>query len=104
MSQKEKEAVEEVKILIKSIGGIDSEYLKECEPENYKLCMSLSTVLNLIEEQQKEIESSVSKDRIREEIENIFTVLYEQHELDYEDIQNVIKDIHIKLKNRLLEE
>lgn len=50
----DKEAVEEIKSLLLSLGG--QEYLKEEEPENYKLSKAIETVLNLIQIQQEEIE------------------------------------------------
>ena len=59
----DKEAVEEIKSLLLSLGG--QEYLKEEEPENYKLSKAIETVLNLIQTQQKEIEK---KDKIIDEM------------------------------------
>ena len=44
------------------------------------------------------------RQKIKDKIEKIFTVLYENYENDYEDIQDVISEIHIKLKKELLEE
>lgn len=44
------------------------------------------------------------RQKVKDKIEKIFTVLYENYENDYEDIQDVISEIHIKLKKELLEE
>lgn len=50
----DKEAIEEIKSLLLALGG--QEYLKEEEPENYKLSEAIETILNLIQTQQEEIE------------------------------------------------
>lgn len=46
----------------------------------------------------------ISKDKVREKIDNIFTVFYERYECDYQDVQDVISELHKALKERLLED
>ena len=57
-----------------------------------------------IQELNTALLDSIPVQKVKDKIEKIFTVLYENYENDYEDIQDVISEIHIKLKKELLEE
>lgn len=58
------EAKKELEQLSASIGPVDSEYLKEHEPENYKLNQAIDTIL-------KALDNSISKDEIRNKMEKL---------------------------------
>lgn len=57
--------------------------------------------LKNIEKNQKKY--FINKQVVKNKIEEIFTVLYEKHENDYQDIQDIIAEIHRKVRLELLE-
>lgn len=64
-SEEEKKAIERVKKLLENASPFTM------PPSMY---FSLETILNLISKQQKEIENSISKDKIRKKIEEILII------------------------------
>lgn len=62
MTEEEKEAIEELRVLQRAFGfnGVkDTQeyyYLRDEEPENYKTALAIETVLNLIKKQDKQID------------------------------------------------
>ncbi len=76
MSEEEKKAIEYLKEhkdyfekQIEIIDLLDTDEYDEEQKLYEERCEKFSLVLNLIEKQQKEIENSVSKDKIRRELE-----------------------------------
>lgn len=76
------------------------DYLQKIEPEKLKIIVDSwnEKVMNNL---QKEW---ICKDKIKEVIEMVATNAYEQHELDYGDITDVITEVISHLKKNLLEE
>lgn len=98
----------EAKRLLKKTIEVNNAVIKEARKNGdlnvIELTDDLDTQSTAIETVLQELDNSISKDKVKEKIDNIFTVFYERYECDYQDIQNVISEVHKALKQELLED